>query len=157
MWGNPGFIIPIDPSTGGQAEGQEAYWKLEDYGAFASPIIEDSKVVGWENRHPHVTAVVVVHERLNSMEWREELMHRHPAADSSFDAASAAALEAVREIDAAIERGEEPDGAYRWVTMYEVNGDQAVPLPPDWFDGPRDERYGYTGGGYGRLSPERAE
>jgi hypothetical protein len=36
-------------------------------------------------------------------------------------------------------------------------GDRAVPLPADWFDGPRDERYGYTEDGYDRLSPERSE
>jgi hypothetical protein len=36
--------------------------------------------------------------------------------------------------------------------VYEVNGDEAVPLPMDWFDGPRDERHGYTKGGYGPLS-----
>ncbi len=38
-----------------------------------------------------------------------------------------------------------------------VNGDEAVPLPPDWFHGLRDERYGFTEGAYGRLSPEPAE
>ena len=40
------------------------------------------------------------------------------------------------------------------MTVYEVNGEQSVPLPPDWFAGPRDVRYGFTEGGYGRLSPE---
>ncbi len=39
-------------------------------------------------------------------------------------------------------------------SAYEVNGEEAVPLPQGWFDGPRDERYGFTEGGYGRLWPE---
>lgn len=43
-------------------------------------------------------------------------MRRHPAADRSFDAATDAALAAFKEIDAAIARGEEPQGSYRWVT-----------------------------------------
>ncbi|MGZ6576338.1 MAG: hypothetical protein ACXVHJ_35780, partial [Solirubrobacteraceae bacterium] len=63
MWGNPGFAFPIDTTTGGPAEGRKPYFRLEDYGVFASPLFDDHKVVGWRNRHPHVTAVVVVHER----------------------------------------------------------------------------------------------
>jgi hypothetical protein len=112
--------------------------------------MEDGTVVGWQDQHPHVTAVVVVHERLHSADWREEMMGRHPAADNGFEAATEAALKAIKDINAAIDRGEEPQGAYRWVTVYEVNGDAAVPLPAGWFDGPRDERYGYT---RGRLRP----
>lgn len=152
MWGNPGFVIPIDTTVGVPAEGTKPYMRLEDYGVFASPVFKADKVVGWVNRDPHVSAVVVVHERMHSMDWREEVMHRHPATDNSFEAASEAALKALKEIDAAIARGEEPKGAYQWVTVYDVNGDAAVPLPADWFDGPRDERYGYSDGGYGRLA-----
>jgi hypothetical protein len=157
MWGNPGYVIPIDTTTGGSAEAHEAYWKLEDYGAFASPVIDAGRIVGWENRHPHVTAVVVVHERLHSADWRDEMFQRHPPADNSFEAATDATLEAIKDINGVIARGEEPDGAYRWVTVYELNGEDAVPLPAGWFDGPRDERYGYTNGGYGRLSPEPSD
>jgi hypothetical protein len=74
MWGNPGVGIPIDTAKGGPAEDQEPYFRLEDHGAFASPVKEGEKVVAWENRHPHVTAVVVVHERLHSDDWREEIL-----------------------------------------------------------------------------------
>jgi len=38
MWGNPGVVMPIDTTTGGLAEGHETYWKLENYGVFASPV-----------------------------------------------------------------------------------------------------------------------
>lgn len=152
MWGNPGFVIPIDTSTGGRSEGHAAYWKLEDYGVFASPVVADGgKVMNWVNRHPHVTAVVVVHERLNSTDWREEIMRRYRSANNTFDAAAEAALKGLEEINAAVDRGEGPEGEYQWVTVYEVNGDEAIPLPKNWFDGSRDERYGYTGGGYGRF------
>jgi len=41
MWGNPGYVIPIDTNTGGPAGGQESYFRLEDYGAFASPVNPD--------------------------------------------------------------------------------------------------------------------
>jgi hypothetical protein len=110
-------------------------------------------VVDWENRHPHVTAVVVVHQRLYSDDWREEILAKYRVPDRSVAAALKATLKAFREIEEAIERGEEPSGAYRWVSVYEVNGDEAVPLPEDWFSGPGDERYGHTEGGYGRLWP----
>ena len=151
MWGNPGFASPIDTTTGGPAEGLEPYFHLENYGAFASPVMQDKKVVGWRNRHPHITAVVVVHERLYSADWREEILARYRAPDRSMDAAIESTFEALREVEAAQQRGEEPQGSYRWVSIYEVNGEEAVPLPPGWFDGPRDERYGFTEGGYGRL------
>ncbi len=110
-------MIPIDTRTGGPAERQESYWQLEDYGVFASPVMENGKVVGWENRHPHVSAVMVVHERLHSADWREEVMRRYPAADNSIKAATKAALEAITEIDAAVAAGQEPPGAYQWVTV----------------------------------------
>lgn len=100
---------------------------------------------------------MVVRERQHSSDWREEFMRRHRSPDNSLEAATEAALNAIKEIDAAIERGEEPEGAYQWVSVYEVNGDQAVPLPAGWFDGPRDERYGYSAGGYGRLSLQSSE
>lgn len=151
MWGNPRFVIPIDTTTGCPAEGHDSHWRLEDYGVFASPVIGDGTTDRWENRHPHVTAVLVVHERLHAMDWRDRVMRRHRASDSSFEAASDAAVKALDALGAAVARGEEPKGAYRWVTVYEVNGDEAVPLPVDWFRGPRDERYGQTEGGYGRL------
>jgi hypothetical protein len=43
------------------------------------------------------------------------------------------------------------------VSVYDVNGDEAVPLPEGWFKGPRDERYGFSVGGYGHLGAEATE
>jgi len=158
MWGNAAVAIPIDTTTGGPAEGHEPYLQLENYGAFASPVMEHKKVVGWENRHPHIAAVVVVHERLYSADWREEILARYRAPERSIDAAIEDTFKAIREVEAAKERGEEPQGVYQWVSLYEVNGEEAVPLPEGWLDGPRDERYGFAPeGGYGRLWPEPTE
>ena len=66
-------------------------------------------------------------------------------------AAIESTFEALREVEAGQQRGEEPEGSYRWVRVYEVNGEEAVPLSQGWFSGPRDERYGFAEGGYGRL------
>jgi hypothetical protein len=152
MFGNPGFVIPIDPRIGGAPEGAEMHWRLQDYGVFRSPLFEGGEIRDWVNRNAHVSAVVVAHEREHSVDWREKILSRHRATDRTIDAASVAALEAFREIDAAIARGEEPVGSYRWVTVYEVDSHEAQPLPDQWFAGARDERYGFlSNGDYGRL------
>jgi hypothetical protein len=150
MWGNPGFAFTIDPASGGLTEGGQPYLRMEDYGVFASPILDDGKTVVWRNQHPHITAVLVVHERLYSADWREEILARYRAPNRSIDAAMVSTLEALREVEARQQRGEEPKGSYRWVSVYEVNGEEAVPLPKGWFNGPRDERYGFADGRYGR-------
>lgn len=157
MWGNAAVSVPIDTTTGGAAEGRAPYLQLENYGVFASPVKEGDQIVGWENRHSRITAVMVVHERPYSDDWREEIFARYRAPDRSRDAAIDAYQEAQHEIDEAIVRGEEPQGSYRWVSVFHVNGDNAEPLPAYWFDGPRDERYGYTEGSYGRLPSEPSE
>lgn len=57
----------------------------------------------------------------------------------------------IREAEAA---GQVPAGEYHWLEVYELDGDQAPPLPPDWFTGPRDKRYGFqSGGGYAEIPP----
>ena len=58
-------------------------------------------MVGRANRHPHITAVVVVHERLQSDDWREEILARYQAPDRSMDAAIEDTFTALREVEAA--------------------------------------------------------
>lgn len=82
---------------------------------------------------------------------------RYRAPDRSMDAAIEDTFKALREVEAAQERGDEPQGCYLWVSVYEVNGEEAVPLPEGCSAGPRDERFGYSEGGYGRLWPEPTE
>lgn len=67
-----------------------------------------------------------------------------------MDAAIDDTFNALREVEAAQERGEGPQRSYRWTSVYEANGEEAVPLPAGWFAGPRDERYGYW-----RFCPSR--
>lgn len=153
MFGNPKFGFTIDPTRGGLAEGTKVRLSLEDYGVFRSPIWHGEQLVGWENRHPHVSAVAVVHERLNSADWRDEIMRSIPVSDQTLEAAGKAAVLALRKVKERVAAGEEPSGTYRWVDLYEVDGDQAVAVPVGWFDGIRDRRFGFhDGGGYGRLS-----
>lgn len=99
--------------------------------------------------------MVIVHERSQAADWTRELVRRHLPADASLLAASEASRKGFKEIAAARARGEEPEGAYHCVTVYEVDGDEATPLAPDWFAGPHDQRYGHTKAGYCQLSTER--
>lgn len=98
--------------------------------------------------------MLVVSERLHSADWREEVLSRYRVADHSMDAAIDAVFDAHARINAAIAAGEGPrEGAYQRVSVYEADG-SAVPL--DWFDGPRDVRYGFGAeGSYGRLPARR--
>ena len=75
--------------------------------------------------------------------------------NDSMEAAVDAVFEAHQQVAAGVAAGEEPEGAYRWVSLYELDGDDAVPVPAQWLDGPRDERYGFhpDTGEYGRRLP----
>jgi hypothetical protein len=153
MFGNPKIGFTIDSSTGGLVEGTGMRVSLEDYGVFRSPLRRDGHIVGWENRHPHVSAIAVVHERLNSTDWREQVVRSIPVADGTLEAAGDAALRALRTVNELVAAGEEPRGAYRFIDLYEVEAEQAVPVPEGWFDGVRDRRFGFhESGGYG-LAP----
>jgi hypothetical protein len=96
MFGNPKFGFTIDSRRGGLAEGTKMRVNLEDYGVFRSPIWHGGELVGWTNRHPHVSAVAVVHERLNSAAWRDEIMRSIPVPDRTLAAAAKAAFIALR-------------------------------------------------------------
>lgn len=153
MFGNPSVRIPIDPALGGAPPGVRPHLALEDYGVFRSPVIEAAQIVDWTNRHPHVSGVLVAHERRNSDDWRRELVARYPPADNSMEAATDAALQAMQAVSEAIEAGLEPAGAYQWADFYALDGDTATSVPADWFRGARDRRFGFRGEGeYGRLA-----
>jgi hypothetical protein len=159
MFGNPSVRFSIDRETGSPVAGTGMSFSLEDYGVFRSPVREDGRVIGWENRHPHVSAVAVVHERLRSADWREEILRQIPARDRSLEAAIESTLRGLKAVDEAVAAGKEPQGAYRWVEIYELDGDDALPVPAGWFRGERDRRHGLRDdGSYGPIAaaPEQA-
>jgi hypothetical protein len=57
-------------------------------------------------------------------------------------------------------RGVVSDDSYRWVHVYDVSGNptppgfSGTPLPRRIFNGPRDCWYGFTDGGFGRITPD---
>ena len=152
MFGNASVRFPIDPRIGGMPEGAQPHLALEDYGVFRSPVLRDGRIVAWENRNPHVSAVAVVCERLHSTDWRECILDGYRSVDDTMEAGIDAMFEANREVSARVEAGEEPPGAYQWVNLYELDGEAAVPVPACWFNGSRDVRYGFRSeGAYGQL------
>jgi hypothetical protein len=153
MWGNAAIAIAIDTGTGGPADGHEPYLQLENYGAFASLLKDGDKRGG--------LGEPAAHHRRGGGARTVALGRRAPGdigplpdPDRSMDAAIEDTFRALREVEATQERGEEPQGSERSANVYEVNGEEAVPLPEGWFEGLRDERYGYSEGGYRRLWPE---
>ena len=108
---------------------------------------------GAPNSHPHVSGVVVVHERRHADDWIDgALATATPPATRTIAGAVDRIFDALPLIAARRAAGEEPPGSYRWLDVYEVRG-STTPLPTDWFDGERDRRYGVSpDGSYARLS-----
>jgi hypothetical protein len=149
IFGNPKWSIPIDTRSGGPAG--TGRFLLEDYGAFVS-LVRDERGERFVWRHPHVSAVATLHQRTNEQDFIDEVMARHRAEDNSFDAAARAAIAALQEVDEARQVGDIPPGEYQWLEVYELAGEDAVPLPAGDLAGPRDRRYGFlTDGTYGAL------
>jgi hypothetical protein len=123
----------------------------EDYGAFIS-ITEDGPV----NHHPHVSAIVVVHERTHNQDWIHEMLAKEPDPEGleNLGEKMARYLETIRRRE---EAGEAPEGSYRWVEVYDLSGNptppgfQGVALPRALFDGKRDRWYGFTEDGFGEI------
>ena len=153
MFGNPGFHFAVDPASGSMAEGTSISLTLENYGVFRSPIQNGNRIVGWENRFPFVSAVAVVHERQRSADWRDEILQSVAVADESLEAAVEATVRATKIVEARVAAGEEPQGSYQWVDLYELDGDQTAAVPTAWFDAELDLRHGFLDdGGYGLIS-----
>jgi hypothetical protein len=144
MFGNPKWRMALDLKRG-EAVGPSST-VLEDYGAFRS-VIETKAGREVVNRSPHVSAVATLHQREYAQDFREQMMAKQPARDRSSEAAVKAAFAAMEEIRAAEEAGQIPEGKYHWLHVYELDGEEASPLPREWFAGRRDSRYGFQGDG----------
>jgi hypothetical protein len=141
LFGNPKWTFPIDSQSGAQAG--PASFIAEDFGAFVSR--QSGK--GGERfvwRHPHISAVVTLHERANERDFIDQMIASHPRRDDSREAAALAVIAAVEEVNEARVAGEVPDGAYQWLDIYELDTEGRNPLPRDFFAGPRGARYGFT-------------
>jgi hypothetical protein len=143
MFGNPAVSIPIDLRTGASVPSSEPALTMQDYGVFRSPQHGPDGSVTWFDRHPHVSAVAVVNERAHADDWRESIIARHRTPDADLPVAREALLRALNEIDARTANGEVPVGSYRWITVYETDGEEAAPLPRDWFAESRDRRFAF--------------
>jgi hypothetical protein len=152
MFGNPQIEFSVD-STGAPLGKGAMRLILEDYGVFRSPVWWNGQIAGWQNRHPHVSAVLIVHERLVSTDWREEIVRSIPVADQTLDAAHAAAFRALTTVNELVAAGEEPTGSYRFVDVYDLEQGPACAVPSEWFNGAHDRRFSFSdNGGYG-LTP----
>jgi len=152
MFGNPKFSIPVDTTGDGVPPGPATYL-VEDYGAFIS-LERDGGEERFVARHPHISAVAIVHERTYEQDFAEEVMARHPSEEpGSTLAAAEAATAGLEELNELRGAGQVPEGHYQWVDVYELDG--ANPLPRNIFNGSRDLRFGFRSeGAYGPLDPQ---
>jgi hypothetical protein len=89
-----------------------------------------------------VSAVATLHHRTHEQDFIDEVMARHPADGSGFDA-TARAFAALQEVNSARQKGLVPGGEYQWLEVYELDGARSTPLPRNFFAGPRDTRHGF--------------
>ena len=128
MYGDGGWVMQIDPATGGGDQGEFA---LLDDGVFGG------------GRHRYVSAVAVLHRRKHAADaierWRAER-------SSSWDAIAdrdervAATLEAHN--DPSYEEAAQTPGTYHYIQVYSTASTatgEAVRVPRDLFNGPRDQ------------------
>jgi hypothetical protein len=103
-----------------------------------------------------VSAVVVVHEREHRMDRIERLLTGEPNVED-FGSTAAALVhyhDAVRRHE---DRGDVPEGSYRWVEVFDLSGIPTPPgftgtaLPQSLFSGSRDRWYGFVEQGFGEL------
>ena len=149
--GNPKYTLPVGPE-GPVGEGRMI---AEDYGAFISTAAAGAptKLI---NHHPHVSAVVVIHERAVAADWRQSVFAQQPklSPDAGHEERVAHMMRLLEALDQA---GPPPEGAYRWASVYDLSGNatppgfQGTPLPRSLFAGPRDEWFGFRDGQFGHL------
>jgi hypothetical protein len=147
--GNPKYRVSVGPNARPDDPGE---YVAEDYGAFIS--VTESGLV---NHHPHVSAVVVVHERAYERDWIKAKRAEEPDVDS-FENRGAAMDHYLGVPDRLAAEGETPpEGSYRWVEVYDLSGNPTPPgfkgvsLPRAVFSGPRDRWYGFTDDGFGEM------
>jgi hypothetical protein len=150
--GNPKYTFRVGPDGPG-----EGNMLAEDYGAFISitGTDEDRRLV---NHHPHIYAVVVIHEREVAADWRTAVL-AEVVPKPSPDAGHHERVAHMIRVKDALDRPQ-PEGAYRWASVYDLSGNptppgfQGTPLPRTLFSGPRDKWFGFTAEGFGPLEPE---
>jgi hypothetical protein len=146
MFGNARFIIPIHSDRGGAAG--EGHILLDGYGAFRQCV--RGEIV---NPHPHVSAVVTLHQRTYEQDWLEAEAQGHRLEENGLEGIEDYLRRYLRTVQEAREGGEIPEGSYQWVEVYELDGESATPLPREIFNGPRDRRYGFiSGSSYGEVA-----
>jgi hypothetical protein len=110
------------------------------------PAGEPSWVAGEHGRmtaeYPHVSAVAILRLRTYAQDWVDAWIEANSHAYSS----PAQMLTAIRRYDRAA-----PDGDYVVLDVFETLSPEAVPLPRDVFNGPRDTRWGPTPEGDGLM------
>ena len=129
MYGNPGWVGQFNPD-----EGRVENLRFE-YG-------RDGRL---RNDHPYISGVAILHERELAREhydrwWANWKQTREPLENPSFDGIIAEAEAAQEAWHASEEAVNVPEGSVYLVEVLTTGSPEAVPVPSNVFDGPRDRR-----------------
>lgn len=135
LYGDPTYRFTIDTATGRP---------LGDVEFFAG---RNGRL---RNFHQYISAVVILRHRTNAQDWADERaaeLLEGRAEARTLDEATKVATEFLESSLEAEQSGEVPDGDYLYVDAIETISPDAVPLPADFFNGPRDSRYAFDAAG----------
>jgi hypothetical protein len=146
LYGNPGYTFEIDTET--------AVTELQAFAGRDREITSD---------HPYLSGVLVLRHRTNEQDYADDLpvnlaeKHGWLGPAKTMDEATERALVFSKAMDETTERGEIPDGDYLYADLIVSMSNEATPLPPNVFDGPRDSRWEFDAqtGAYRNTREER--
>jgi hypothetical protein len=129
MFGNPGYAGRFDPEEGRVEEFHFEYGR-------------DGRL---RNDHPYISAVAILHERELAREhydeWRAHWKQtRPPLENPSTEEIIAEAVAEQEAWQGSEEAAHVPEGNVYWIDLLTTGSPEAVPVPENVFDGPRDRR-----------------
>jgi hypothetical protein len=129
MFGNPGYAGRFNPDEGQVEDFQFQYGR-------------DGRL---RNDHPYISAVAILHERELAREhydeWRAEWKQtRSPLANPSTEEILAEFVAEQEAWQASEEAANVSEGNVYWIDLLTTGSPEAVPVPENLFDGPRDRR-----------------
>lgn len=131
LYGDLTFKIPIDPAPAGAA--------------IAEGRLEFGRNGKLTNDHLYISAVALLRRREHRVDRLKEIVAEERVKGGPSDLGDA--VEEMWDLLGRLESEELPAGDYVFVDVIETISDNAVPLPAEWFSGPRDRRF--------RLGPDR--
>jgi hypothetical protein len=147
MFGEIGVAMPLDVEAGELDASAAQHISEPGYGVFRGTDESGDEL----NRWPHISGVAVLARFDRNREFVSAYLHEYVTSRNPADRAQERALAAEWAVTAAEQAAAEgPKGFDHAITYYDLSGyalGAGPSVPVDWFDGPRDLRFGFEAGG----------